>query len=137
MNPIQKAAKPACTLLMIVLLVTSTFHQSASAAMVGTANVLQSSRQQTTRAALQALLSRQKAQELLMTWGIDPQEARARIDSLSDAEIALIAEKMANAPAGGHALGFIVVCALVVIVLIFIVEYTSVVKMFPQLESGH
>ena len=67
---------------------------------------------------------------------VSPDEAMARIDSLSDEELAKIfkdIENIADLPAGGNAVGFIVIVAAVVLIAIFIVEYFSEVKMFGSM----
>ena len=71
-----------------------------------------------------------------MTQGISPQEARARIDSLTDEEIDQIADRIADLPAAGDAWGFVIILGAVVIILFLIVEYSSDVKMFSWSPLG-
>lgn len=136
MRPVKKMIKPTHIFLVILLLLISTFNQSASAAMIGTENLLETDRNQETRAYLQQLISREKIQNALVARGINPSEAQARINSLSDGEIERIAAKIDILPAGGGVTGFVLIVGAVVLILIIIVEYTSVVKMFPQFQSS-
>ena len=136
MRAFKKMIKPTRIFLAISLLLISTFNQSASAAMIGTENLLETDRNKGTRAYLQQLISREKIQNALVARGINPYEAQARINSLSEDEIERFAAKIDALPAGGSVTGFVLIVGAVVLILIIIVEYTSVVKMFPQFESS-
>ena len=136
MRAFKKMIMPTRIFLAISLLLISTFNQSASAAMIGTENLLETDRNKGTRAYLQQLISREKIQNALVARGINPNEAQARINSLSEDEIERFAAKIDALPAGGSVTGFVLIVGAVVLILIIIVEYTSVVKMFPQFESS-
>jgi hypothetical protein len=135
MNIFQKALKPTSIFLVILLLLAPAFYQSASAAMIGTEILLKADRSQNTRDYLHDLMSREDIQKLLVARGINPHEAKARIDSLSGDELEMISGKIADLPAGGDATGFILVVGAVIIIVLILVEYFSEVKMFPQLHS--
>ena len=136
MHTFQKTAKPISILAIILLLLMSTLNQPAGAAMVGTEELLMSDRNQETRSYLQQMMSRKDIQEALVARGIDFQEAQIRIDSLTDSEIDLILKKITDLPAGGIDAAFVLILVGVIAVLIIIVEYTSVVPMFPWLHFG-
>lgn len=136
MSAIRKTLKPTCSFLAVLLLLISTFCQYASAAMIGTENLLAQDCNQETRDKQYQLIFREKIQKTLVEWGVTPDEARARIASLTDNEIKLIAGKTGEIPAGGDATGFILISVAVILIVLLIVEYTSDVKMFPQLHSG-
>ena len=135
MRFIERALKPTSILLVIIFVLAPAYYRSASAAMIETEAVLTPARDSDTRAALQGLVARTDVQQVLVARGIDPREARARIDSLSDDELEMFSKLIADQPAGGDATGFIVVVGIVIIIAIIIVEYFSEVKMFPQLHS--
>ena len=105
----------------------------ATAAMIGTDTLLTTDSHQDRRDFLLDLISQEEIQKFLTARGISPDEARARIDSLSDDELDNILKNIADLPAGGDATGFAVIVGAVLIILIIIVEYFSEVKMFPQL----
>ena len=136
MKTIQKTIRPASIFALILFLLISSFGQSAWAAMIGTEAVLESDRRQETRDYLHSLIAREQIQGILETQGISPREARARIDSLTDAEIDQIADRIADLPAAGDAWGFVIILGAVVIILFLIVEYTSDVKMFSWSPFG-
>jgi len=126
MNFIEKALKPTSIFLAILFLLAPAYYQSVSAAMIGTETMLTPDRNQTTRDYIQ---------KVLVARGINPQEAKARIDSLSDDELEMISQKITDLPAGGDATGFILIVGAVIIIVIILVEYFSEVKMFPKLHS--
>ena len=136
MKTIQITIRPGSIFALILFILISAFCQSASAAMIGTEAHLQSDRRQETREYLHSLISREQIQEMLVARGISPQEARARIESLTDEEIDQIADQIADQPAGGGAWGFVVIVGAVILILILVVEYTSEVKMFPRFHSS-
>jgi hypothetical protein len=131
MKQIRKLAPPTSVFSIVLMLLFSFPFQSASAAIIGTESFLRPERLQETRDYLHYLISRHDVQEALIARGINPQEAKARIDSLSDEEIALISKKIADLPAGGDATGFIVIVGIVLIIVIIVVEWFSEVKQFP------
>ena len=136
MHTFQKMAKPISILAVILLLLMSTLNQLAAAAMVGTEKLLISDRNQETRSYLQQMMSRKQIQEALVARGIDLQEAKIRIDSLTDSEIEQILEKINDLPAGGIDAAFVLIIVGVIVVLFIIVEYTSAVPMFSWFPPG-
>ena len=136
MHAFQKMANPISILAVILLLLMSTLYQPAKAAMVGTEKLLISDRNQETRSYLQQMMSRKEIQEALVARGIDLQEAKIRIDSLTDSEIEQVLEKINDLPAGGIDAAFILIIVGVIVVLFIIVEYTSALPMFPWFQPG-
>ena len=136
MHAFQKMAKPISILAVILLLLMSTLYQPAKAAMVGTEKLLISDRNQETRSYLQQMMSRKEIQEALVARGIDLQEAKIRIDSLTDSEIEQVLEKINDLPAGGIDAAFILIIVGVIVVLFIIVEYTSAISMFSWFQPG-
>ena len=136
MHAFQKMANPISMLAVILLLLMSTLYQPAKAAMVGTEKLLISDRNQETRSYLQQMMSRKEIQEALVARGIDLQEAKIRIDSLTDSEIEQILEKINDLPAGGIDAAFVLIIVGVIVVLFIIVEYTSAISMFSWFQPG-
>jgi hypothetical protein len=111
-------------------------QQNASAAMIGTERMLSPDRNSGTRDRLHQLLARESIQKALVGRGVSLDEAKARIDSLTAAELDVIAAKIDEFPAGGDVTGFVLICAAVILIVFLVVEYTSEVKMFPQFQFG-
>lgn len=116
-------------LLAFHLLMMSGPYQSAWAAMIGTDSILDADRSQRTRDRLNHLLAREDIRAELVSRGIDPQEAKARIGSLTDVEVDRIADMMDQLPAGGGFFEtFLIVVFLVFLILLFtdIYGYTDI-----------
>jgi hypothetical protein len=92
--------KPIAFLLAFHMLMLSGPYHSAWAAMIGTDSIIDADRSQRTRDCLNHLLEREDIRAALASRGIDPQEAKARISSLTDAEVDRIADMMDQLPAG-------------------------------------
>ncbi len=58
-------------------------------------------------ARLRAFLAREDVRAQIEAFGIDPEEAIARVDALSDAEVARIAGRLNELPAGGGSHAFV------------------------------
>ena len=133
MKYLESALRPVSIFLVITFMLAPAFGRMASAAMIGTDILLTPDRHQNRRDFLLDLISHKEIQKVLTARGISPDEARARIDSLSDDELDNMLKNITDLPAGGDATGFAVIVGVVIIILIIIVEYFSEVKMFPQL----
>ena len=94
-------------------------YQSVLAAMIETDATLDITVQgQEARNTIKSILAREDAQAVLKAKGIDPLEARARVDSLTDAEAVRIADQIEELPAGGSFfVGLLVAVGIIVLVL--------------------
>jgi hypothetical protein len=128
---IRQLAKPVSILLTICMLLLSVPHESALAAMIGTETVLDMKRSQEARDYVDRTLAREDVQAALIGQGIDPLEAKARIDSLSDAEIISLAAQLEQLPAGGDAFVVFIVAALIVFFALLIAEALGYIDIFP------
>ena len=94
--------------------------------MIGTDAMLDSTRSQQARNDINSLILRRDVQNALMAQGINPLEAKARIDSLSDAEVIRIANQIDKLPAGGGLVaGLYVVFIAAVVALIVCIVYLA------------
>jgi hypothetical protein len=121
--------KPAVYLLVVVFTIFSVLLPPARAALVPTAQAVSAIDTEQTRSQLYVLIDRADVQAQLEVWGVDPQEARARVDTLSDQELKNLSARMDQMPAGEGAIGIIVGAALVVILVLIITDimgYTNV-----------
>ena len=67
--------------------------------------------------------------------GIDPIEARARMDSLSDDEVIRIADQIDQLPAGRGAIEVLLVIILAGFIVLVITDLTGVTDVFPFIKS--
>ena len=127
--------KSIVCLLVAALLNLSLPLHAARAAMVGTEAVVETATQiEADRARLRALLLRDEARAQLETYGITRDEAVARLDALSDEEVAQIAGKLDALPAGGtgahaaEALGTLVLLAAVAVIVLVVLIFEAIVE---------
>ena len=118
MKKIRQAAKPVSLFLTIFMLLMSVPYQSALAAMIGTETMIDIARGQEAREYVNTMLVREDVQATIIGHGIDPREAKARVDSLSDAEVVRLVDKIEQLPAGGD-MG--IVSALIIILLLVLI----------------
>ena len=130
MKRIYRVAKPLSIFLAIWVFMISGPHQ-AMAALVGTERVFDAERVQNARELIHSLMAREDIQAALVSEGIDPQEAQARAESLSDAEAVRLAGAIETLPAGGSALGIIVASILLVFIILLITDIMGYTDVFP------
>lgn len=104
--------------------------QSIFAAMVETGTVLAGEETSMAREKVRAFMDRQDVQAVLTARGIAPLEAKARVDSLSDAEVEMISAKIDQLPAGGDVLGFVLVFVAVFFLVLLITDMLGLTNIF-------
>jgi hypothetical protein len=132
MKRFYRVAKPISLVLAIYVFMLSGPHQAAMAAMVVTEGVLDAARVQNARELVRTLMAREDIQAALVKQGINPQEAAARAEALSDAEAVRLADSVENLPAGGvSALGIIIGAILLVFIILLITDILGYTDVFP------
>jgi hypothetical protein len=132
MKRIYRIARPVSLVLAVYVFMISGPHQAAMAALVGTETVLDAARVQNARELVRNLMTREDIQTALVNQGIDPQEARARAEALSDAEAVRLADAIESLPAGGSsALGIIIGAILIVFIILLITDILGYTSVFP------
>ena len=119
----------SCVLLvtMISLISPATMAQ---ATMISTGTAVQQQAVEQDRTRIRVFLERENVQKTLQAHGVSPLEAKARVDSLTDQEVARIADKMDMLPAGGSALGVIVGAAVFVFIVLLITDILGLTDVF-------
>jgi hypothetical protein len=92
----------------------------ALAALVPTDSVAEPAGSVDARGRLMQYLAREDVRAALTAQGLDPEEAQARIASLTDAEVQQIAGQLDQLPAGGDGL-WVVVAVLVIVLLVILI----------------
>jgi hypothetical protein len=131
MKAVRQKLKPVSLVLAFFMLMISGPFQSAFAAIIGTETVLDGARGQQARAYLNQLLAREDVQKALVSQGIDPGEARARIDSLSDAEAIQAADKFEQLPAGSGFVETLLILSFLVFLILLITDIAGYTDIFP------
>jgi hypothetical protein len=136
MKVIRKKGKPISIFFAILMLFLSVPVHSVLAAMIETETVIEAGRGREVREYLNQFLERQDVQTAIIAQGIDPLEARARVNSLSDAEVIKIADQIEQLPAGGDSfLGVVLALAIIIFIVLVITDMTGVTDVFPFIKS--
>lgn len=116
-----------CCALMLLFVATAPAH----AGMVGTDEVLGTVEASDQRAELVAMIERDAVREQLVEYGVDPATAQARIQNMTDAEIAQLHGRIEEMPAGSSsALGV----ALVVFIVFVVTDVIGATDIFPFID---
>ncbi|MBW2514555.1 MAG: PA2779 family protein [Deltaproteobacteria bacterium] len=134
MKIIRKRLKPVSIFLVALMVMLSLPYQSALAALIGTEDLMESQRAADARAYITSVLAREDIQKALMARGIDPIEAQARADSLTDQEAIQFADTMEQLPAGGL-IGYLVGLAVLVFLVLLITDILGFTDIFPFVKK--
>jgi phage I-like protein len=118
---LRRKGRPVFLLMLALALSISLPYQAALAALVDTEEVMDPAKGNDMRARLNQYLAREEVQAALRAQGIDLVEAQARVASLTDAEIAQIASRLDELPAGG-VLGFVILVLVIVLLVLVIMK---------------
>lgn len=113
-------------LILSFLLVFGGLAAPAHAAVIGTGDALAMDAREARIADLQGELARDDVQHAMIALGVDPEQARLRVSSLSDTELDQLAGQLETLPAGGDVLALIGA----VFVVLLILELTGVINIF-------
>ena len=126
MSTLRHMRKPIACLVILALSAFTIISAPAHAVMINTAEILKQKQQDLTRERLHMLLDRSEVRKHLEDWGVNPEEAKARVDSLTDQEIAEIAARIDQLPAGGDFLCATVLpiigAAVLIIFVVFLIQ---------------
>lgn len=135
MRFILTVAKPVSLILTVIIVLTAVSHRYATAAMLSTESILTTARGEEGRRYLYGILAREDVKAAFVAQGVDPQEARARVASLTDEEVIYLADKIDQLPAGGDAIGAIIGAALIVFFVLLITDLLGLTDVFPFVKK--
>jgi len=135
MQIILTAARPVSLVLSAIIMLTAVFPRYATAAMVSTEAIVNTARGEEGRRYLYGILAREDVKAAFVAQGIDPQEASARVASLTDEEVIFLADKIDQLPAGGDAIGAIIGAALIVFFVLLITDLLGLTDVFPFVKK--
>lgn len=104
---------------------------TAQAGIVQTDEVVSGAAASANRDKVAAFLARQDVRGALQAQGLDSAAATARVAALSDAEVAQLASRVDQAPAGGEILGLM----FTVFIVLLITDIMGLTKVFPFTRS--
>ena len=103
--------------------------QTANAAIIQTEIAIEIAERQQQIDHINEVLARDAVQSALIRFGVDPVDASTRIQSLTNTELQVLEQQLANLPAGGT--GFVEVIGIVAIVLL-VLELLNVTNFFSE-----
>jgi hypothetical protein len=118
-----------------IMLLIATPYQPLLAAMVPTEATIYKIEGQDARDHLKTLISRNDIKNALISQGIDPDEAKARVDNFSDSEVIEVAGKIEQLPAGRGAFGALIGAALIVFLVLLLTDILGYTDVFPFVKS--
>lgn len=130
MRGIRQIARYVSCFVTLTMLLMSMPVQTVGAAMIGTETVMTLTKAQHVRKNLNEFLSREDVKAVMISQGISPIEAKARVGSLSDTEIMQIADKMDQLPSGGSDFGVVVGAVLVIFIVLLITDILGFTHVF-------
>ncbi|HLQ26605.1 MAG TPA: PA2779 family protein [Acidiferrobacterales bacterium] len=135
---LRSLIKPTGHFLILSFFSFSLYVPFAQANLVGTETVLHTERikqaGENSRERILTRFNRSEIQAYLRAQGVNPNEAKARINSLTDAEIQTIAGKMDQLPAGGG-LGDVLFVGLVVFLVLLATDILGYTDVFPFVKK--
>ena len=135
MKFIRKKISLISLFMATMMLLIATPYQTLLAAMVPTEATIYQIKAQDARDHLKTLISKNDIKKSLVSRGIDPMEAKARVDSLSDSEIIEVADKIEQLPAGGGAFGAVIAASVIVFLVLLITDILGYTDVFPFVKS--
>ena len=120
--------KSAVLSLLVIFLSTVSLMPAAQAGVIGTQSLL-SSQSSTVQDQLRAALEREDVRAQLVTLGVDPDKASARVATLTPDEISKMQNRIADLPAGAGALEVIGIVFLILLIL----ELVGVTNIFHKI----
>lgn len=120
---VRGAAAPLVQLLAALLVIVS-LQAPAQAAMVSTQAVIAA---HDSRSKVAEYLQRDAVREALMAQGVDADAALLRVERLTDAEVAMLADRIDELPAGGDIVG----AALLVFFVLLATDILGYTHVFP------
>jgi hypothetical protein len=125
---IRRKGHPVFIFMALVALSIALPCHYALAALVPTDSVADSAGAADARSRVMQTLAREDVRAALAAQGLDPEEAQARIASLTDAEVQQIAGQLDQLPAGGDGLGVIIAVLIIILLVILILKLAGKLK---------
>ncbi len=104
--------------LLIVTTAALSLAESAQAALITTDQAVSAGASHLDRDRLANLLARGDVREQLQTLGVNPADAKARVDAMGDDEVRQLASRMDALPAGGDSIVLVLILVLLIVLIL-------------------
>ena len=113
--------------LIVSILTMSLWAPASQAALISSDEVVADHSYQADRERIRSLFDRADVRAKLQAKGVSPASAKARVDALTDEEVANISGKLDNLPAGGDIVGV----AVFIFLVLLLTDILRLTKVFP------
>jgi hypothetical protein len=128
---LKKIMRPVSLLLVVSFCLLNFNVPNAQAKMVGTEAVIAGQQAADQRAQVADFMAREDVKQIMTQYGVDPIEAQQRVNSLSNEELANLANSIDQLPAGSSAVGVIVGAAVLIFIVLLITDIVGLTHVFP------
>lgn len=127
----MKSFKKFVSASLIVCITTAGLPFSAQARMVATEEITASAAPSASRDTVNQFLARDEVRQAMLGQGVSPQAALDRVAAMSDGEVAQLAGRIDQAPAGGEVLGLL----FTVFIVLLVTDIMGLTKVFSFTRS--
>lgn len=127
----MKSFKKFVSASLIVCITTAGLPFSAQARMVATEEITAPAAPSASRDAVNRFLARDEVRQAMLGQGVSPQAALDRVAAMSDGEVAQLAGRIDQAPAGGEVLGLL----FTVFIVLLVTDIMGLTKVFSFTRS--
>jgi hypothetical protein len=131
MDGLRRLRRGVAFVVALAMLLVSLPLGTAQAALVSTEQLLAAGNGAAERARVLAFLERADVREQIVALGVDPDEAAARVQALSDAQVQEVAGQLDQLPAGQSAVGIVVGAILLVFLILLLTDLLGLTNVFP------
>ncbi len=124
----------ALPLALVMFLVSAPITMVANAALVSTDTVISSLSAQQDREKVLNFFSREDVSSQFRSLGLSPDEARARVQAMSDEELRQVAGKLDQMPAGEGPLGFIAFLIILELLVLAVTDLAGITDVYPFID---
>ncbi len=107
-----------------------------SAALVGNDQMASEQQAMSDRAFVKTFMERGDVQKQFEDLGVNPDEAKQRVDALSDAEVAQLADEIKSSPAGQGVIGALIGAGLIIFLVLLITDMLGFTSVFGFTNKG-
>lgn len=127
----MKSFKKFVSTCLIVCITAAGFPLAAQARIVATEEITAPAQANTSRDTVNRFLARDDVRQAILGQGVSPQAAAERVAAMSDSEVAQLAGRIEQAPAGGDVLGIL----FTVFIVLLVTDIMGLTKVFPFTRS--
>ena len=127
----MKNFKQLVASILIFCFTAAGFPMAAQAHIIATDEVVSVGAASANRDTVSAFLARDDVRQAMQSQGISPQAATERVNAMSDVEVAQLAGRVDQAPAGGEVLGLL----FTIFIVLLVTDIMGLTKVFPFTRS--